>query len=196
MPDIKDSIRKKLSEEVGETTVSHKAGWDNPKYDQLEPNVREVMSAYQNANKWLDTLKEHILINLECPYFSNVVHQLAHTMPGRFDQFGDILHTENLLIPYPSTAEWTSPIGDISSCISIVYSILDDIKRALTNFKRAAEICGCPAMSISCDVLLTDISGEYEFYYRAEGLLKYYGNNLAQWDKRCYEYYNTKDSLI
>jgi len=61
------------------------------------------MEAYQNANKWLDTIKEYVYTDLSCVFFSSFIHELAHTMPERFDKFGDILHTLNIKVPYPAT---------------------------------------------------------------------------------------------
>ena len=194
-----DTIKKAVTpvEAVVEVAVElPRFGWDNPKYDNLETPVREVMSAYQNANKWLDSIKEHILINLNCPYFSNIVHELAHTMPARFDEFGDILHTEGLGIPYPTTMEWENPIGNISESIKRIYEILDQIRVSLRVFKLAAESCDCLEMSIACDPLLTDIHAEYMFFHRAESMLNSFGGNLAQWDKFIYEFYQDKDKLI
>lgn len=155
--------------------------------------ARIVMTAYQNANRWLDSIKESILIDYNCPYFSKIVHDLAHTMPVRFDSFGDILHTINLKVPYPSTEEYPSEVKSIKGYINDIYSILDSIKESLLAFKKVVE--GNPStapMSIICDPLLSDIQEEYEYYIRVESQLPYYGSNLAHWDKKAYEIYNAK----
>lgn len=196
MSNITDKIKEKLSnvEVVTESELLPRFGWDNPKYGSLELPAREVMAAYQNANKWLDAIKEHVLINLHCPYFSNIVHQLAHTMPKRFDEFGDILHKENLLIPYPATEEYHA-VGGIPESIIAIYDILDSILAKLFKFRRAAEECGCPAMSIACDSLIVDIKDEYEFFYVVESQLES-THNLQQWDMYTYQYWENKSKLI
>lgn len=194
LENIKSAVMHKIVSVEGVSLP--RFGWDNPKYTELETPARSVMSAYQNANKWLDTLKEHILINLNLPYFSHIVHELAHTMPGRFDKFGDILHTENLLVPYPSTEEWLNSCGNIYECIQMVYDILDQIKLELYTFKSISEEKGLVAMSSACDTLISDIQEEYGFYYRVEGMLAYYGSNLSAWDHQVHQYYKDQNELI
>lgn len=193
MPRLEDIIKERLTESDIEVVVGETP---SNEHQALNTASRGVMSAYQNANRWLDTIKEDILINKGCPYFSNIVHQLAHTMPGRFDRFGDILHTKNLLIPYPATEEWRNALPDMPSVFKAIYEILDQIQIELIAFKKCAEECSLLSMSIECDQLITDIASEYEFYYRIEKMLEYCGGNLTQWDKRVYEYWNNKSKLI
>ena len=189
---IKSVVKDKLSQDLN----LPRFGWDNPRYYELETPSRAVMSSYQNANRWLDTIKEHILINLNLPYFSHIVHELAHSMPTRFDQFGEILHKENLLVPYPSTEEWLNSCGDVRDCINIIYDILGQIKLDILSFKEVSEHAGLIHMSVACDTLLLDIQDEYEFYYRIEGMLDYFGTNLSAWDKHVHQYYSDMKSLI
>jgi len=51
----------------------------------------------------MDIIKEFLFTDMGCPFFSSYIHNLAHTMPVRFDKFGDILHTIDMKIPYPAT---------------------------------------------------------------------------------------------
>lgn len=197
MLDIKEKIIDKLSnKEVTLDIVSTpRFGWDNPKYSILEEDVRDVMTAYQNANKWLDTIKEHVLINLHLPYFSHIIHELAHTMPSRFDQFGDILHKEGLMIPYPSTEEWSKSIGDVHNTISHIFDILDNIIESLNRFRQTADLVS-HSMSIDCDELINDISNEYQFFNLIDSQVEYFGQNLLGWDESVYRYWCEKDNLI
>lgn len=104
---IERNIIKRLREDAYIQVEAPVVEEDNSK---LLSSARVVVSAYQNANRWLDSIKESILIDYNCPYFSKIVHNLAHTMPARFDKFGDILHTVNMKVPYPATSEYPSEI--------------------------------------------------------------------------------------
>lgn len=204
--DVTTSIKNLFNEESEEDMVIvsdamndlsdyPRFGWDNPKYEDLEEPARQVMSSYQNANKWLDTIKESVLIDYNLVYFSNIIHRLAHTMPSRFDQFGDILHTENLLVPYPATEEFKEPLPNIKSIIHRVYDILDDIKNSLSRFNAVATREGFSSMAVSVDELIADISTEYEFFYRAEYMLDHCSDKI-QWDSMIYNYWNSRKDLI
>ena len=191
MADIKDIIKSKLSS-MEEPSLP-KFGWDNPQYAELEEPAKNVIASYQNANRWLDTIKEHILINLNLPYFSDIVHQVAHMMPKRFDKFGDILHTRKLEVPYPSTEAWHDSIGDIENVFSIIYKILDAIQDSIIEFKNVAERTHCIDLSIRCDNLLVEITDDYQKFFTMEGQLDYYRTNLALWDKSTKYYWNPEE---
>lgn len=195
-----EAIKKAVSTEPSTVTVEVEVprfGWDNPKYtEQLEEASRKVVDAYQNAQRWMDTIKEKLLIDHHLPYFSHIVHELAHTMPVRFDAFGQILHTENLEIYYPSTEEWSHAVPNVKDAINHIHNFLDSIQEALILFQSVARSCSCTSMAISCDTLITDISNERYFFFRAEEMLEFYGMNMSQWDKSVYQFWKEYKNLI
>lgn len=195
LPDEEDTIIRKEIKPVTtadrpNTSISEDLNFGNK--DLIIQGASAVVSSYQNANRWLDSIKEILLIDFNCPYFSKIVHDLAHSMPVSFDKFGDILHTINLKVPYPTTLEYSSDIYNIEGLIGEVYSILDSIKLSLIQFKEIVERDQFTTpLSILCDPLLSDIQEEYEYYIRVASQLPYYGDNLACWDKKAYEIYNS-----
>ena len=60
---------------------------EEPQETAATPIV-SVMTAYQNANRWLDIVKEDLLINKGMVFFSNYIHDLAHTMPSAAEESG------------------------------------------------------------------------------------------------------------
>ena len=113
-------LRDRLVGSISEDVVEQPAPTANPVLSAAE----QVMASYQNANKWLDSIKEFVLMDLGCVFFSNYIHNLAHTMPARFDKFGDILHTADIKVPYPATAAITTMPSDIPSVFQQVLDIL------------------------------------------------------------------------
>lgn len=163
--------------------------------DEVLEAAYGVMAAYQNANKWLDTVKEVIYTKLDSPFFSSFVHSLAHTMPGRFDKFGDILHTVNIEIPYPSTEELTDKPTDITSAFEIIFSSLDDIKSELNGFIKATDD-RYHGMACAAEGLLNDIEEEYPMLYRLRGKWNQCNGNTVEFDKYVMQYVEHKDGLL
>ena len=154
-----------------------------------------VMTAYQNANKWLDSIKEYVLMDLSCVFFSNYIHNLAHTMPARFDKFGDILHTADIKVPYPATAGIPNMPSDIPSVFQQVLDILGAISTSLRGFIKITQDTEFHAMACSAEELLVDIEGEYTNIYR---LRRVYSSNpdAIEFDKYVAYYVNNKGNLI
>ena len=161
----------------------------------LDDAIEKVMCSYQNANKWLDTIKECVLMDIGCVFFSDYLHNLAHTMPERFDKFGDILHTEDMKVPYPTTNEIDEEPTDITSVFEKVFCILDCIKCSLSEFIDCTEECGYNSMKISAEGLLEDISTEYTNLKRMERTYQRV-NDEIEFDKWVEQYVNNLDSLL
>lgn len=154
-----------------------------------------VMTAYQNANKWLDSIKEYVLMDLSCVFFSNYIHNLAHTMPARFDKFGDILHTADIKVPYPATAGIPNMPSDIPSVFQQVLDILGAISTSLRGFIKITQDTEFHAMACSAEELLIDIEGEYTDLYR---LRRAYNSSqdIIKFDEYVNHYINSKNTLI
>lgn len=128
--------------------------------------AEQVMASYQNANKWLDIIKEVLLMDLGCVFFSNYIHNLAHTMPARFDKFGDILHTADIKVPYPATAYIPSMPSAIIGCFSMIFEIIKGISTSLREFIKITQDTEYHALACSTEELLVDIEGENTNLFR------------------------------
>ena len=160
----------------------------------LLSSATNVMIAYQNANKWLDIVKEALLMDCGCTFFSNYIHNLAHSMPVRFDKFGDILHTMDMKVPYPATEYIESEPTSIAEAFDSVFSILLDISNALVDFITAAESTN-KAAAISAETLLEEIANENTSLYRMRRAYLLCGDNI-KFDKWCAQYINNLGTLI
>lgn len=161
----------------------------------LDKSIICVMSAYQNANKWLDSIKETVYSDFGCVFFSSFIHSLAHTMPERFDKFGDILHTCNIKVPYPTTNEIVNEPKDITEVFKQVFDILDSIKAALNTFIKCTDI-EYHGMACAAETLLNDIEAEYPMLYRLRTEWEACNNNIIEFDKYVNQFVATKDSLL
>lgn len=157
--------------------------------------AEQVMESYQNANKWLDSIKEYVLMDLSCVFFSNYIHNLAHTMPARFDKFGDILHTADIKVPYPATAGIPNMPSDIPSVFQQVLDILGAISTSLRGFIKITQDTEFHAIACSAEELLIDIEGEYTNLYR---LRRAYSScqDIIKFDKYVAHYLNNLGELI
>lgn len=171
-------------------------GYDDPRYAPIEQPAKDVVAAYQNANKWLDSIKEVILIELGCPFFSNEIHKLAHTMPGRFDKFGDILHERHLLIHYPETQVIRKLPESMEEAFDMIFAILDDINVSIMNFIDATKDTSLHFMALEAENLLTDINTEYSHLGNARKMLDLSNGNLGSFDRWIAKYYAAKDTLV
>ena len=166
-----------------------------PSTDPVLGAAELVMASYQNANKWLDSIKEFVLMDLGCVFFSNYIHNLAHTMPARFDKFGDILHTADIKVPYPATADIPNMPSDIPSVFQQIFDILGSISLSLRGFIKITQDTEFHAMACSAEELLIDIEGEYTNIYR---LRRVYSSNpdAIEFDKYVAYYVNNQGNLI
>ena len=160
----------------------------------IELSAEAVMAAYQNANKWLDSIKESIYTAMNSPFFSSFVHKLAHTMPGRFDKFGDILHTCNIKIPYPTTLVIEREPADVGESIDMIFAILDEIKKSLNNFIQVTDVSN-HGMACAAETLLNDIESEYPMLYRLQGKWNQC-HDTVEFDKYVMQYVDHKDDLV
>lgn len=157
--------------------------------------ANKVMAAYQNANKWLDSIKEAIYTKMNCPFFSSYVHSLAHTMPARFDKFGDILHTVNLEIPYPATAAIDKTPITLVEAFDMIFNILNNIKTALNEFITASDK-DYHGMACAAEACLNDIEAEYPMLYRLHAKAVESKDDSVAFDKFVAAYVEHKDDLL
>lgn len=163
--------------------------------NDLSMEASKVIEAYQNANKWLDIIKETLLMDHGCVFFSNYIHKLAHTMPARFDKFGDILHTVNISVPYPATPYIPTIPSDIPSAFSQIFNILNSITQSLRDFIKFTQDTDFHALACSTEELLVDISKEFTPLYRMQKVYTFCSDNI-KFDKWVAQYLNNAGNLI
>lgn len=170
----------------------------NPQLDNtgiLYTSANAVMCSYQDANKWLDIVKEHLLMDLGCVFFSTYVHNLAHTMPVRFDKFGDILHTADIKIPYPATTYIPYELSDINSCFNAIFETLGRINESLRSFINSTEGTSYHSMACSAEELLISIDSESTNLHRMQ---RAYANcgDIIKFDAWVGRYVDHLDSIL
>ena len=185
-------LRERLVKSMREDVVELAAPTTSSSIDDC---IVKVMESYQNANKWLDTLKEDLLMNHGCIFFSNYVHNLAHTMPERFDKFGDILHTIGKIVPYPATQSIESNGAEINTIFESIFTILGAISESIAKFVECANSQGFRAAGISAEELLVDISKEYTNLIRMKTVYEK-SDDLIKFDKWVAQYMNNINNLI
>lgn len=135
--------------------------YKNTEYEAIRDPARGVVAAYQDAARFLDTIKEWVYIETGMIHTSEFIHRMAHEMPKRFDSFGDILHERHLSIEYPATNELTEEIGDMNRVFEFVISILDNIQEALERFHAATDNGRFKPMALAVEDLMMENSRDY-----------------------------------
>lgn len=187
---LKNLLKEDKTEEVEETLV------DSLPSTNLNKLAEDVMASYQNANRWLDSIKEYVLMEQGCVFFSNYIHNLAHTMPARFDKFGDILHTVDMTIPYPATSAIETMPSDIPSTFQQVLDIIGAISLSLRNFIKITQDTELHAMACSAEGLLEDIENERTTLYRLRRAYVICGADNIKFDKWVGSYLNNADKIL
>lgn len=190
----KSEVEKTEFEEVKEDLAIEPAQEVVISGDCVEATATNVMAAYQNANKWLDIIKEFAYTNLGCVFFSSYIHNLAHTMPVRFDAFGDILHTINMRIPYPETPYIPQEPSDVDGIFTGIFMVLDSIKNSLNEFIKCTDE-QYHGMACAAEGCLNDIEGEYPTLFRLQQEWTNCGGDLAKFDKYVGQYIKEKENL-
>lgn len=135
--------------------------YDNQIFASLREPAREVVAAYQNAARFLDTIQESIYIESGMIHAARIIHNLAHEMPKRFDDFGDMLHERHLTVEYPPTPELTEEIRDMDAAFEATIKTLDAIDAALKKFCVAANKEELQSMTLKAEDLMRQNSKDY-----------------------------------
>lgn len=135
--------------------------YDNPKFLPLRQPARDVVDAYQRANRFLDTCKESLYIEHGLIHTSEMVHRLAHEMPKRFDVFGDMLHERHLMVEYPGTPELTERVESVDKAFEIVITVLEEIQDALERFRAVTDNAEFRPMALKTEELMLQNSQDY-----------------------------------
>lgn len=188
-----EELRARLSTVVEDTIVLPDTGSNNT--STLHMTAEKVMESYQNANKWLDIIKEVLLMDIGCVFFSNYVHNLAHSMPVRFDKFGDILHTVDMKVPYPATGNIPNTPSDINGCFTMIFEIIKGISTSLREFIKITQDTEYHALACSTEELLIDIERENTNLFRMKRAYDICGDAI-KFDKYVAHYVSNLGNLI
>lgn len=135
--------------------------WRNDKYAPAYESMRNVVAAYQEANRVFDTVQEWVLMDAAMPNTAQVLHEIAHKFPQRFDKFIEMLHEQHLKGEYPATNELTEPIENLEKAFEIAISALDNIQDALTAFHADTDNVALKPMALFAENAMQENSAEY-----------------------------------
>ena len=135
--------------------------YDTAPYDALREPARRVVAAYQQAARFLDTVQESVYIEHGMVHTARILHNLAHEMPKRFDEFGDMLHERHLMAEYPATPELTERVEDMDKAFEIAIAVLDDVQKALETFRMVTDNAEFRPMALKAEELMAQNSRDY-----------------------------------
>lgn len=137
--------------------------YDNPLFAPLRDPARAVIAAYQNGNRFFDTVQEYALIEEGMPNLSTVIHRQAHQFPGRFDSFAEMLHERHLMAEYPETPEmdWREELKGIDDIFRCLMAAFEEIQTALENFRKVVDNADFRPMALKAEELMTQNSADY-----------------------------------
>lgn len=143
--------------------------YDNPKFATLRDPARKVIAAYQNANRYLDTVQEVTLIELGMPFLSAMIHRQAHKYPARFDKFSEMLHERHLMAEYPATPEmdWKVELNSLDDVFRCVLDAMEEIQEALEEFYVAADNKDFRPMALFAENAMSENSADYTKFLEA-----------------------------
>lgn len=135
--------------------------YDNERFSPLRDPARDVVAAYQTAARFLDTVQESLLIEHGLAFTADIIHNLAHEMPKRFDRFGDMLHERHLMVEYPATPELAERIDAPEKAFEIVIGVLDEIQEALEKFRMVTDNAQFRPMALQAEEMMLQNSSDY-----------------------------------
>ena len=137
--------------------------YDNPLFSPLRDPARAVIAAYQNGNRFLDTIQEFCLIEEGMPNLATVIHLQAHEFPGRFDSFSEMLHERHLMAEYPETPEmdWKAELHGVDDIFRCVLAAFEGIQEALEDFRKVVDNANFRPMALKAEELMTQNSADY-----------------------------------
>ena len=169
--------------------------FDNEKYKALRDPSRAVIEAYQNANRFLDTIQEYVYIEQGMPYLANAIHKQAHKFPQRFDKFADMLHERHLMAEYPETPEmdWREELKDLDNVFNTVIKVFDNINEALERMHAVTDNADFRAMALFVENLMSENSADYTKFITAWVRWDEDGGSKTSFDSWCNKYFETEE---
>ena len=153
-----------------------------------EPS-RNVIAAYQNANRFFDTIQEYVYIEQGMPNLAKAIHEQAHKFPQIFDRFADMLHERHLMAEYPATAEmdWKATLKSIDDVFETIISVFEDIQDALEKFHVLTDNGKLRPMALFSEELMSANSKDYTKFIQAWMRWNEDGGSKTSFDSWCRE---------
>ena len=106
----------------------------NPKFSFMRDLMRNVMTAYGEAERFFATIKEKTWANFGLKALTNYIHALEHLQGDYVDTFKAILAEIGLEVEYPAVGELAEEMPDLDKVFEVCVGIVDDVDEALRNF--------------------------------------------------------------
>lgn len=164
--------------------------FDNPKYAVLRNASRNVIKAYQDANRWMDTTQEYVYIEQGMPNFARIIHNQAHEYPKLFDEFVDMLHERHLMGEYPATEElnWREELKSVEDVFGLIIRIFEHINEALEDFHKATDNAEFRAMALKTEEFMLKNSQTYTVFLELANRWDDDRGSKTSFDSWCEEY--------
>ena len=159
-------------------------------YSETLKQAKAVIIAYQNANRWADSVQEYVLMRFGMPTLAKIIHEQAHLFPARFDEFVDMLHERHLMATYGATEELdvADAIDELPKVFEFMICLHDLIAKELVAFQRVAKEEGLPAMAIKTDNFITQNSTDCTKYFEMWEMWENSNKSLVSFDNWCKRY--------
>lgn len=169
--------------------------YDIEPFASLREPARAVVSAYQTANRFFDTVQEYVYIEQGMPFLSHAIHARAHEFPLRFDTFIDMLHERHLMGEYPATPEldWRAELKDLDDVFSIIIRVLDTIRKALEDFRAKTDNSDFREMALKTEELMLQNSADYTKFLQAWVRWDEEGGSKTSFDSWCRHFFDIGD---
>lgn len=137
--------------------------YDNPLYAPLKEPAKGVIKAYQDANRWFDTIQEYVYIEQGLKNCAQVCHRQAHRFPQYFDRFADMLHERHLMAIYGATEELDiyAEAKNMDDIFALIIRIFEHIQEALEIFHRATDNAQFRPMALYVEELMLTNSKDH-----------------------------------
>lgn len=126
--------------------------YDTPRFAPLRDIMRDLISAWGNAEKWFAALKEWPRVR-GMPNLSDAIHRLEHIQPQRLDMWADAYRAWLLPLEYPATAELDEGIPDMDKLFEVCVQIVDEMDAALMKAIAATKGGEFNALSLATENL-------------------------------------------
>jgi hypothetical protein len=143
--------------------------YDNPKFKPLREPMREVMTAYGEAERFFALIKEITWYRFGMKSLTDYIHALEHIQPDEVDTFKDIFAENGLSVEYPPIGELTEELNNLDRVFEVCVGIIDQTDLSLNNIiiEIDTEVPELSAMARSIETLLMRNSKNRTFLLEA-----------------------------
>lgn len=113
--------------------------YKNPRFSFMRDLMRNVMTAYGEAERFFATIKERTWANFGLKSTTNYIHALEHLQGDYVDTFKAILAEVGCEVEYPAVGELVEEMPDLDKVFEVCVGIVDDVDEALRDFIFAID---------------------------------------------------------